>query len=378
MKSSVWTLLATTALLAAVSSATAAATTPTMKASVHKSAFGKLPDGTVIHQFTLTNTKGVTAKVITYGAILTELDVPDRNGQSGDVVLGFDNLDPYLKSHPFFGATVGRVANRIAKGKFMLDGKAYMLATNNGPNHLHGGIKGFDKVVWKATVLEPKSGAAVKFTYTSRDGEEGYPGTLKATVVYTLTDDNEIRLDYTATTDKATPVNLTNHSYWNLALGGDILDHQLLLNADRYTPVDDTLIPTGELAPVKGTVMDFMTLHPIRDRIGELTNVPSGYDHNYCINGGGGTLALAARLYEPKSGRLMEVLTTEPGVQFYTGNFLDGTLTGKRGITYQKHAALCLECDHYPDSINQPKFPNSVLRPGETYQQTTVYKFSTK
>jgi aldose 1-epimerase len=378
MKSSVCSLLATAALLAAAASVAAASATPTMKATVHQSEFGKLPDGTVIHQFTLTNAKGVTAKVITYGAILTELDVPDRNGQSGDVVLGFDNLDQYLKGHPFFGSTVGRVANRIAKGKFMLDGQAYTLATNNGPNHLHGGLKGFDKVVWKATVLKPKSGVAVKFTYTSRDGEEGYPGTLKATVVYTLTDDNEIRLDYTATTDKATPVNLTNHSYWNLAGGGDILDHQLMLNADYYTPVDDTLIPTGELAPVKGTVMDFTTLHPIRDRIGELANVPSGYDHNYCINGGGGALALAARLYEPKSGRVMEVLTTEPGVQFYTGNFLDGTLTGKRGITYQKHAALCLECDHYPDSINQPKFPNTVLRPGRTYHQTTVYKFSTK
>ncbi|MGD0539724.1 MAG: aldose epimerase family protein [Verrucomicrobiota bacterium] len=378
MKSSVCSILATAALLAAASSVAAASATPTMKASVHKSEFGKLPDGTVIRQFTLTNARGVTAKVITYGAILTELDVPDRNGRAGDVVLGFDNLDQYLKGHPFFGSTVGRVANRIAKGKFMLDGRAYSLATNNGPNHLHGGIRGFDKVVWKATVLKPKSGAAVKFTYTSRDGEEGYPGTLKATVVYTLTDENEIRLDYTATTDKATPVNLTNHSYWNLALGGDILDHQLLLNADRYTPVDDTLIPTGELAAVKGTVMDFTRLHPIRDRIGELTNVPSGYDHNYCINGGGGTLALAARLYEPKSGRVMEVLTTEPGVQFYTGNFLDGTLTGKRGITYQKHAALCLECDHYPDSINQPKFPSAVLRPGQTYRQTTDYKFSTK
>ncbi len=378
MEKTVWTMLTMATLVTTAFAAGAATDNPTMKATVQKAKFGTMPDGAVIYQYTLANAKGLKAKVITYGAILTELDVPDRNGKMGDVVLGFDNLDQYLKGDPFFGATVGRVANRIAKGRFTLDGHAYTLATNDGPNHLHGGIKGFDKVVWKAAVLRRKNAAAVRFTYTSPDGEEGYPGTLKVTVIYSLTDDNELRLDYKATTDKATPVNLTNHSYWNLACGGDILDNEVMINAARYTPVDATLIPTGELAPVKGTVMDFTTLHPIRDRIGELTNKPSGYDHNYCLNGGGGKLALAAQVYEPKSGREMDVLTTEPGIQFYTGNFLDGTLTGKYGITYQQHAALCLECDHYPDSINHPAFPNTVLRPGETYKQTTIYKFSTK
>jgi aldose 1-epimerase len=349
-----------------------------LSGSVEKSAFGKLPDGTPIELYTLTNQKGVVAKIMTYGAILTEFCVPDRQGKIGDIVLGFDTLDGYLAGHPYFGATVGRYANRIAKGKFTLDGHTYTLAVNNGPNALHGGLKGFDKVVWKAEIVSAKSGVSVRFSYTSKDGEEGYPGTLKATVTYLLNDDNELCLDYTATTDKATPVNLTNHSYWNLAGEGDILGHIVMLNADRYTPVDDTLIPTGELAPVKGTIMDFTQPMPIGSRIGQLTNQPQGYDHNYCLNSGGGKMGKAARVEEPKTGRVMEIWTTEPGIQFYTGNFLDGTLKGKRGVVYGNHYAFCLECDHFPDSVNQPKFPSVVLRPGQTYRQTTIHKFSTK
>jgi aldose 1-epimerase len=351
-----------------------------MQAPVQKSTYGKLPDGTVIDLYTLTNAKGVVAKIITYGAIMTELHVPDRNGKLGDIVLGFDNLDQYLAGHPFFGSTIGRVANRIAKGKFTLDGKSYTVATNNGPNHLHGGLKGFDKVVWQAEPVATTKGASVKFTYLSRDGEEGYPGNLAVTVVYTLTDNNELRIDYTATTDQATPVNLTNHSYFNLAgaAAGDILGHEVMLAANRYTPVDATLIPTGELAPVKGTVMDFTKPMPIGSRIKQLTNDPQGYDHNYVLNSGGKKLALAARVYEPKTGRVLEIRTTEPGLQFYTGNFLDGTLKGKDGVVYKQHYAFCLEADHFPDSINQPSFPSAVLRPGQTFKQTTIHKFSTK
>lgn len=350
------------------------------QASVQKSTYGKLPDGTVIDLYTLTNAQGVVAKVITYGAIMTELHVPDRHGNLGDIVLGFDNLDQYLAGHPFFGATIGRVANRIAKGKFTLDGKSYTVATNNGPNHLHGGLKGFDKVVWQAEPVATTKGASVKFTYLSRDGEEGYPGNLAVTVVYTLTDKNELRIDYTATTDQATPVNLTNHSYFNLAgaAAGDILGHEVMLAANRYTPVDATLIPTGELAPVKGTVMDFTKPLPIGSRIQQLTNDPQGYDHNYVLNSGGKKLALAARVYEPKTGRVLEIRTTEPGLQFYTGNFLDGTLKGKGGVVYKQHYAFCMEADHFPNSINQPGFPSAVLRPGQTFKQTTIHKFLTK
>ncbi len=353
--------------------------TKPMKAGVKQSSFGKMPDGTPVEMFTMTNAKGMVVKVITYGAIMTELRAPDRDGKMADIVLGFDNLKQYLDGHPYFGATIGRVANRIAKGKFTLDGTAYTVATNNYPNHLHGGIKGFDKVVWTAErPMSTQKGVSVKFSYISPDREEGYPGTLSVTVTYTLTNDNELRLDYRATTDKATPVNLTNHSYWNLAGEGDILGHELMLAADRYTPVDDTLIPTGELKAVAGGVMDFTKPMAIGSRIRELTNKPSGYDHNYVLNGGGKGMTLAARVYEPKSGRVMEILTTEPGIQFYTGNFLDGTLKGKRGVVYQKHYAFCLETDHFPDALNHPTFPPIVLRPGETYRQTTVHKFSVK
>ena len=354
-------------------------TTVTMYPTVSKSAFGKMPDGTSVDAYTLRNTNGLTAKVITYGALLAEMHVPDRTGRFGDVTLGFDNLEQYLAGHPYFGATIGRYANRIAKGKFTLDGQTYTLAVNDGPNHLHGGKVGFDKVVWKAEIVSATDGVAVKFTYVSKDGEEGYPGTLTATVVYTLTNDDELRLDYTATTDKATVVNLTNHAYWNLAEGGDILGHILMLKADRYTPVDDTLIPTGAIAPVKGTIMDFTKPMPIGSRIKQLTNTPQGYDHNYVLNSGGSAKpTLAARVQEPKTGRVLEISTTEPGIQFYSGNFLDGTLKGKRGVVYNYQNAFCLETDHFPDSPNQPKFPTVVLRPGQTYTQTTIHKFSVK
>lgn len=346
-----------------------------MQARVLKSSFGKLPDGTAVDLYTLTNANGLSAKVATYGTIITELHVPDRRGELGDVVLGFDNLDQYLKGHPFFGATVGRVANRIAKGRFTLDGKTCTLATNNGPNHLHGGLKGFDKKVWQA---EPQTGAAVKFSYTSPDGEEGYPGTLAVAVTMSLTDANELRLDYTATTNKPTPVNLTNHSYFNLAGEGSALDHEMMIAADYFTPSDSTLIPTGEISPVKGTPMDFTTPQPIGLRFSQLQTKPLGYDHNYVLNAGGKGLGLAARVQERKSGRVMEVHTTQPGVQFYSANFLNGSLTGKRGIVYPQHCAFCLETQHFPDSVNQPKFPSVILRPGQTYRQTTVHKFSTQ
>lgn len=346
--------------------------------NIQKTAFGKTSEGKEVELYTLTNSKGVVAKITTYGALLTELDVPDRHGKVGNVVLGFDNLDQYLKGHPFFGATAGRVANRIAKGKFKLEGKEYTLAVNNGPNHLHGGLKGFDKKVWAAEAKQGKEGASVKLTYTSPDGEEGYPGTLTATVTYTLTEKNELRIDYTATTDKATPVNLTNHSYFNLAGSGDVLSHELTIAADHYTATDETLIPTGEIKSVKGTPLDFTKPALIGARIKEIPDYIKGYDHNFVLNAGGKSLALAARVYEPSTGRVMETLTTEPGVQLYTGNHLDGSLTGHGGVVYKKNSGFCLETQHYPDSINHPNFPSVVLNPGKTYNTTTVYKFSTK
>lgn len=349
------------------------------KPGVTKSAFGKTDDGTPVELYTLTNKNGLTAKVMTFGATLTELHVPDKAGKTGDVVLGFDKLDPYLKGHPFFGSTVGRVANRIAKGAFTLDGRSYQVAVNNGPNHLHGGLKGYDKVVWKATPKQNPDGPSVEFTYKSHDGEEGYPGDLDVTVVYTLTDANALRVDYTAKPGKlATPVNLTNHSYFNLAGKGNILGTELMLAAANYTPADDTLIPTGEIKSVKGTEYDFTTAHPIGRDIAKTPGDPNGYDTNFVIDNGGKGLALAARAYEPTTGRVMEMYTTEPGVQFYTGNFLDGTLTGKGGFKYVKHSAFCLEAQHYPDSINKPNFPTVVVKPGETYSQRTEYRFSVR
>ena len=349
-----------------------------MTAKIQKSAFGKMPDGAAVDLYTLTNGKGMVAKITSYGALLTELHTPDRDGKLGNVVLGFDNFEQYLKGHPFFGATAGRVANRIAKGKFTLDGQEYTLAVNNGPNSLHGGVKGFDKMVWKSESVPATDGVAVKFTYLSRDGEEGYPGNLTVTVVYTLTEQNELRIDYTAKTDKATPVNLTNHSYFNLAGSGSILDHELMLTADRYTPTDESLIPTGELASVKGTAVDFTKPAAIGSRFNQLTAKPTGYDHNFVLNSGGKSLALAARVHEPKSGRVMEVWTTEPGIQFYTGNFLDGSLTGLGGVVYAQHHGFCLETQHFPDSVNHSNFPSSILRPGQTFKSTTTHKFSVK
>jgi len=371
------TAMASLSAMLAVGAAKYGADKPerTMSSSVQKSAFGKTPEGTEVELYTLTNQKGMVAKVITYGAILTELRVPDRHGKVGNVVLGFDNLDQYVKGSPFFGATTGRVANRIAKGRFKLDGKEYTLAVNNGPNHLHGGIKGFDKKVWRAEPRETKDGPAVLFTYTSPDGEEGYPGNLGVTLVYTLTERNEFRFDYTATTDKATPVNLTNHSYFNLAEAGNVLDHVLLLNADHYTPADETLIPTGEIAPVKGTALDFTKPAPIGTRIAQVMSFAKGYDHNFVINGGGKKLTLAARVTEPKSGRVMEVLTTEPGVQLYTANHLDGSLKGVGGVVYAQHNGFCLETQHFPDSVNHPNFPSVILRPGQIYKTTTALRF---
>ena len=345
---------------------------------VKREAFGQMPDGAAVESFTLRNAAGVEVRAISYGGIITFLRVPDRSGTFDDIVLGFDRLDGYLKDPPFFGAIIGRYGNRIAKGQFTLDGATYELATNNGPNHLHGGNKGFDKVLWKAEPVEGKN--AVTFTRTSPDGEEGYPGNLQVQVTYTLTDQNELIVDYRATTDKATVVNLTQHSYFNLAgqASGDILGHELMLNADRYTPVDGTLIPTGELAPVEGTPFDFRTPTAIGARIGDadpqLKN-GQGYDHNWVLNRSGDGLQLAARVVEPKTGRTLEVRTSEPGIQFYSGNFLDGTLTGKQGAKYNHRTGFCLETQHFPDSPNQPNFPSTTLRPGEEYRTTTVFTF---
>jgi aldose 1-epimerase len=341
--------------------------------------WGKV-DGKQVKLFTLINNKGTVVRVTNYGLIITDIQTADRNGKFGHISLGFDNLDQYLKGHPFFGAIAGRVANRIAKGKFSLDGKDYTLAVNNGPNHLHGGLKGFDKQVWEAMPLPPaEHGQAIEFHYLSKDGEEGYPGNLDVTVTYTLTDNDELRIDYRATTDKATPVNLTNHSYFNLAGSGDTLGTEIFIDADRYTKTDDTLIPTGELAPVNGTALDFKQPVAMGARIAQLDKAhggPGGYDHNFVLNSGGGRLALAARAHEPKSGRVLEVFTTEPGVQLYNAIGLDGSLAGHDGVHYVKYGGFCLETQHFPDSINHPSFPSVVLRPGQAFNSTTVFKFA--
>src|SRR6266704_4299343 len=351
----------------------------TGEATVEKSNFGTLEDGTVIEAFTLRNVRGAMVKVITYGGTLTALWVPDKNGKLGDVVFGFDGLKGYLGSHPYFGSTVGRYANRIAKGKFSLDGKEYTLAINNGPNSLHGGLKGFDKVVWEPSIRATQNGAALQLKYLSKDGEEGFPGNLSVTALYTLTDDNGLRLDYIATTDKDTILNLTEHSYFNLAGKGDVLQHTVMIAADKFTPVDSTSIPTGELRPVEGTPFDFRKPTAIGARIDqddEQLKFGNGYDHNFVLNRGPGELALAARVYEPTTGRLLEVLTTQPGLQFYTGNFLDGTLKGKGGWVYQRRNGFCMEAQHFPDSPNHPNFPSVVLKPGEVYRNTIIYRLS--
>jgi len=348
--------------------------------SANEEPFGQTSEGREVNLYTLTNTNGLRAKITNYGAILVSLEVPDRDGNLADITLGFDALDGYLAGHPYFGATVGRYANRIGKAKFELDGVEYKLAANNGENHLHGGIKGFDKVVWKPEDLWANDNEALlKMSYVSEDDEEGYPGNLACTVTYTLTKDNELKINYEAQTDKTTVVNLTNHSYFNLAGQGtgDILGHELTLNADKYTPVDEGLIPTGEIRSVKDSPMDFTLPMSIGSRIEQ---VGDGYDHNYVLNSGPDLsgLALAARAYEPTSGRVMEVYTTEPGIQLYTGNFLDGSLTGKAGKVYKKHYAFCLETQHFPDSPNKPNFPSVVLLPGQKYTTVTVHKFSTR
>ena len=367
-------LLASIALFAL----TAAVGLPAGASKVEKVAFGHA-GGKAVDLYVLTDSGGMVAKIMTYGATVTELDTPDRNGDLDDVVLGFPNLDGYLGKEPYFGATVGRVGNRIGKGRFTLDGHAYQLATNDGPNHLHGGIKGFDKVVWDAEVV-PGPAPSVRFTYLSRDGDEGYPGNCKVSVLYTLANSDELRIDYTVTTDKDTPVNVTNHSYFNLggAEKGGILGHVVTLNADRFTVVDATLIPTGELRAVAGTPMDFRLPTAIGEHIKEVGGNPVGYDHNYVINGPAGQLNLVGSVFEPKSGRAMEVSSTEPGVQFYSGNFLDGTITGKKGVTYRQYWGLALETQHFPDAMNHPNFLSDVLKAGATYRSTTIYRFSVR
>lgn len=352
---------------------------PKTPMTIETTRFGQLPKGVPVNLHTLGNRKGMTVKITEYGLIITELYVPDRAGKPGNVVLGFDNLDRYLQGHPFFGAIAGRVANRIANARFSIDGRTYSLARNNGPHHIHGGPQGFDKKVWASWPLPPtEHEAAVEFAYLSPDGEEGYPGNLKVTVRYTLTDQNELRIDYTATTDQATPVNLTNHSYFNLAGAGDVLGHEVMLAADFYTAADDQLIPTGEIRSVKGTPLDFSAATAIGARYQQTGLKPSGYDHNFVLRGGGQSLALAASVYEPSTGRVMDVLTTQPGVQLYTANHMDGSVVGTGGVKYPRHGGFCLETQHYPDSINQPHFPSVLLRPGETFHTTTVFRFATR
>ena len=340
--------------------------------------YGKTNDGQEVKVHTLTNTKGMRVRLIDYGATLISVETPDKNGKSANLTLSFPTLEGYLQRHPYFGSTVGRYGNRIAGGKFMLDGKTYTLATNNGPNHLHGGRRGFDAVMWKAEPVTTADTIGVKFSYTSADGEEGFPGKLDVTVTYSLSEENALRIEYSAVTDKPTVLTLTNHAYWNLAGAGsgDVLKHELTLMADKYLPIDDTSIPTGALAEVKGTPFDFTSPHTIGERIGELKKEPhktKGYDHCYVLRGQQGKLELAARVKEPTSGRVMEVFTTEPGVQLYCANFLDG---GAGGGGFKQHDAFCLETQHYPDSPNKPGFPSAVLRPGETYKSTTEHRLS--
>lgn len=352
-----------------------------VEATVTSVPFGVIPGGDSVDLFTLTNPHGMEVRLMTYGGIIVSLKVPDRKGAIDDVVLGYDSLAGYLRSSPYFGAIVGRYGNRIAHGRFTLDGQTFKLDTNNGPNALHGGVKGFDKQVWHAESFKRDSNVGVILSYTSPDGDQGYPGTLRASVTYTLTPANELRIDYHATTDKATPINLTQHSYFNLAGAGkgDILGHLMLINADRFTPVDSTLIPTGVLAPVAGTPFDFRQPTAIGARIAQVDQQlknGGGYDHNFVLNRTGDSLSLAARVVEPTTGRVLTVSTTEPGVQFYTGNFLDGTITGKGGHQYLKRYAFCLETQHFPDSPNHPNFPSTVLKPGTEYQSHTVFAFS--
>ncbi len=344
--------------------------------NVNKELFGKTNDGKEILLFTLNNDHNVSVKIINYGGIITSIQIPDATGKIADVVLGFNSVADYLGSHPHFGVIAGRFANRIKGGKFVLNGTEYQLALNDGNNHLHGGIAAFDKVLWNAEEVQEEGAIGVELNYLSEDGEEGYPGNLQVSVKYLLTEQNELVIEYEATTDKATVINLTNHSYFNLAGegSGDILNHEIMINGDHYTAVNKELIPTGELKPVTNSPLDFTVSRPIGSRLNELGN---GYDHNYVLNKDQ-SLSLAAKVSEPKSKRVMEVFTTEPGMQFYTGNFLDGTFVGKSGSNYGKHSGFCLETQHYPDSPNQPQFPSTRLNPGEVFKSTTIYKFSVK
>lgn len=349
---------------------------------VESRVFGTLSDGTEINEYKIANNNGIEVSVISYGGIITKLLVPDKNGKIEDVVLGYDDLNSYVNDSPYFGAIIGRYGNRIAKGKFTLDGQEHQVPQNNGLNSLHGGDKGFDKVVWHAKQFHNKNVAGIVFTYTSADGEMGYPGTLTCEVTYTLDNDNNLKIDYKATTNKTTVVNLTHHSYFNLSAGkNDILEHELLLNANKFLPVDSTLIPTGELRVVDNTPFDFRSFKPIGQSIdaeNRQLQYGLGYDHCWVVNKSNSTMNLAGTLYDPKSGRKMDVLTTEPGIQFYSGNFLDGSNVGKGGKTYKYRSGLCLETQHFPDSPNQEKFPSTVLKPGEVYRSSTIYKFYNK
>ena len=350
---------------------------------LEKEEYGVTAQGQKIDIYTLSNANGMHVRITNYGAIVQSLTAPDRDGKYEDIVLGYDKLADYLKDSPYFGAIVGRYGNRIAMGKFVLDELEYTLATNNGTNHLHGGLQGFDKVIWKAKPISEKESIGLELSYLSKDGEEGYPGNLNCTVIYTLTDNNELQIEYEATTDKATPVNLTHHGYFNLSgnCKRDILGHILWINANHFTPVDEGLIPTGELRPVKDTPFDFTEPTAIGERINEENQQLKyglGYDHNWSLNDVNGTIKLQASLYDSESGRLMEIFTEEPGLQFYSGNFLDGSNIGKDGKVYNYRHGLCLEAQHYPDSPNHPEFPTTILEPGETYRTKTVYRFSVR
>lgn len=377
----VFALTVVTAMACGPGSKTGEVDTPTTanETLMQKELFGTTPDGKEVHRFVMKNANDVEVHVINYGAIITHLKTPDKNGNLEDIVLGYDSLAGYLKESPYFGAIVGRFGNRIANGKFTLDGQEYTLAQNNNGQHLHGGIKGFDKVFWN---IKPVSGQKMELTYRSADGEEGYPGNLDVTVIYNLTDENALEVDYSAVTDKKTVVNLTQHTYFNLTGEGkrDILDHILTIYADRFVPVGETLIPEGTLAPVKNTPFDFTEPTPIGQRINDdhrQLKIAGGYDHCWVLNGQD-SMKTAASLYDPSSGRYVEVLTTEPGIQFYSGNFLTGSITGKGDVNYGHRFGLCLETQHFPDSPNQPDFPSVVLNPGDTYRTKTIFRFGTR
>jgi len=370
-------------LLVIAAAAVVVGSTEAKAGTIEKRDFGKMPDGTPVFEYTLTNAKSMSVGVINYGGIITSINVPDREGRTDNVVLGFRNIDDYVAKNPYFGTLTGRYANRIGNAKFTLDGAEHQLAANNGPNSLHGGVQGLDKKIWAVKEMPGDGNVGLELSYLSPDGEEGYPGNLAITVLYTLTDENEFRIDYTAMTDKPTVVNLTSHSYFNLAGNGSgtVLNHKLQLNADRFTPVDATLIPTGKILDVAGTPFDFREPQVIGDRIRQADEqlvYGRGYDHNWVLNRSDDvSLVLAAKLHDPVTGRVMEIHTTEPAIQFYAGNFLDGTLVGSSGGMYRQGDGLCLETQHYPDSPNKPDFPSTVLKPGETYKTTTVHRFMT-